>query len=139
MTESVTVPNESILDSIKKPLGLTADYDVFDADIVMHINSVFTALHQLGIGPPEGFMIEDANATWDTFLRGDVLFNSVKTYIYLKVKLVFDPPGTSFVITSIEKQIAELEWRLNQHREGELWSRMQAEAAIQESTTPLEF
>lgn len=103
---------ESILDSTKKQLGLGADYDVFDQDIVMHINSVFLNLQQLGIGPVEGFMIEDADATWDSFLGEQILLNAVKSYIYLKVKLIFDPPSASFHIASIEKQISELEWRL---------------------------
>lgn len=105
---------ESILDSIKKKLGLGADYDVYDLDVQTHINSVFMNLHQLGIGPIEGFEIEDAGATWDTFLgaQHSPLLNSVKTYVYFKVRLAFDPPSTSFHIASIEKQIAELEWRL---------------------------
>lgn len=103
---------DSILDSVKKNLGLGADYDVFDLDIMTHINTVFMNLNQLGIGPTEGFMIEDADPTWDTFLGPQPLLNSVKTYVYLKVRLLFDPPNTSFHIAAIEKQIQELEWRL---------------------------
>jgi hypothetical protein len=105
---------DSILDSIKKKLMLDKEYDVFDLDIQTHINSVFMNLHQLGIGPVEGFAIEDAEATWDTFLGAShsPLLNSVKSYIYFKVKLAFDPPPTSFHIQSLEKQIAEIEWRL---------------------------
>lgn len=107
------VPN-SILDEIKKKLGVGADYDVFDLDIMTHINSVFMNLHQLGIGPDTGFAIEDANATWDTFLgaQHSPLLNAVKQYVYFKVRLAFDPPPTSFHIASMEKQIQELEWRL---------------------------
>lgn len=105
---------DSILDSIKKKLGLRSDYDVFDLDVMTHINSVFMNLNQLGIGPAEGFEIEDAEATWDAFLGASAspLLNPVKSYIYLKVRLIFDPPPTSFHITSMEKQIQELEWRL---------------------------
>lgn len=104
----------SILDSIKKKLGVGADYDVFDLDIMTHINSVFMNLNQLGIGPVEGFEIEDAETTWDALLgaQSSPILNSVKTYVYFKVKLAFDPPPTSFHIASIEKQIQEIEWRL---------------------------
>lgn len=128
-TQPASPATKSILDSIKKPLGLDANYDVFDQDVIMHINTQFSTLHQLGIGPAEGFMIEDATTKWDAFLPGgDPRYSSVKTYIYLKVKLVFDPPPSSFVIASMEKQIAELEWRLNMQREGELWDQKQAVA-----------
>ena len=104
----------SILDSTKKQLGLGADYDVFDLDIMTHINTVFVNLQQLGIGPAEGFAIEDAEATWDTFLgpNPSPLFNLVKSYIVFKVKLAFDPPQQSFVIASYENQIKELEFRM---------------------------
>lgn len=105
---------DSILDSIKKKLGLGADYDVYDLDVMTHINTVFMSLNQLGIGPTEGFSIEDAEVTWDTFLgaQHSPLLNAVKSYIFFKVKLAFDPPQQSFVIASYEKQIAELEFRL---------------------------
>jgi hypothetical protein len=105
---------DSILDTVKKNLGLGADYDVFDLDIMTHINSAFMNLNQLGIGPAEGFMIEDDEPTWDTFLgtQTSPLFNSVKLYVVYKAKLGFDPPATSFHIAAIEKQIQELEWRL---------------------------
>jgi hypothetical protein len=118
----VQVPHttESILDSTKKKLGLGADYDVFDLDIVTHINTAFMTLQQIGIGPAEGFMIEDADPTWDAFLGSDPLLNSVKSYVYLRVRLLFDLPATSFHIASIEKQIQELEWRLSVHRDENL-------------------
>lgn len=115
---------DSILDSVKKNLGLGADYDVFDLDIMTHINTVFMNLNQLGIGPTEGFMIEDADPTWDTFLGPQPLLNSVKTYVYLKVRLLFDPPNTSFHIASIEKQIQEIEWRLSVQRDENLSSQV---------------
>jgi hypothetical protein len=104
----------SILDSTKKQLGLGADYDVFDLDIRTHINTVFLNLQQLGIGPAEGFAIEDAEATWDTFLGANhsPLLNAVKSYMVFKVKLAFDPPQQSFVIASYENQIKELEFRM---------------------------
>lgn len=107
----------SILDSVKKNLGLGSEYDVFDADILTHINTVFMNLYQIGIGPLSGFAIEDDEATWDTFLGTSPLLNAVKSYMYLKVKLIFDPPATSFHLTSVEKQIAELEWRILVMRE----------------------
>lgn len=103
---------QSILDSVKKNVGLGADYDVFDLSIKTHINTVFSTLAQIGIGPPLGFMIEDAEATWNSFLAAQPLLNAVKSYMYLKVRLLFDPPSSSFVLTSMEKQITELEWRL---------------------------
>lgn len=106
---------ESILTSIKKLLGLSEEYEQFDPDIIMHINTVFMNLTQLGIGPEKGFYIEDADATWDEFVNTDkyVQFNAVKTYVYLKVKLLFDPPLSSAVLQSINNMISELEWRLN--------------------------
>lgn len=114
-------PN-SILDSTKKALGIGFDYDVFDPDIIMHINSVFSTLNQLGIGPEEGFMIESDQETWDSFLGVDLRLNSVKSYVFLKVRLLFDPPANSFAIAAVEKQAQEYEWRLNAYREGQSWA-----------------
>lgn len=111
----------SILDDTKKILGIAPDYTAFDTDLIIHINSAFGTLNQLGVGPAEGFEISDNTATWDDFLAGDVRYNSVKTYVYLKVRLIFDPPATSFTIASIERQIEELEWRLNVAREATAW------------------
>lgn len=104
---------ESILTSIKKLLGITEEYDQFDPDIIMHINSVFMILTQLGVGPSEGFSIEDDTAVWTDFIQDVKKLESVKTYIYLKVKLAFDPPLSSAVIDSTNRLINELEWRLN--------------------------
>lgn len=104
---------ESILTSIKKLLGITEEYDQFDPDIIMHINSVFMILTQLGVGPAEGFSIEDDTAVWTDFIQDVKKLESVKTYIYLKVKLAFDPPLSSAVIESMNRLINELEWRLN--------------------------
>lgn len=104
----------SILTSVKKMLGIEAEYDHFDADIIMHINSVFMILTQLGIGPAGGFTIEDDTTTWFDFLpANDLSLEGVKTYIYMKVRLMFDPPTSAAVLSSMERQISELEWRLN--------------------------
>lgn len=106
---------ESILTSIKKLLGISEDYEQFDADIIMHINTVFLNLAQLGVGPSNGFFIEDSSATWSDFvnIEDNAQLQAIKTYVYLKVKLLFDPPLSSSVIESINRMIAELEWRLN--------------------------
>lgn len=112
---------QSILDSTKKTLGIDPSYTVFDEDILMHINSVFGTLKQLGLGPEAGFAIEDNTSTWDEFIGTDNRFNDVKSYVYLRVRLLFDPPGTSFHIAAIKEQIQELEWRLREEREGTAW------------------
>ena len=104
---------ESILTSIKKLLGITEEYDHFDPDIIMHINSVFMILTQLGVGPSEGFSIEDDTSVWTDFIQDANKIEAAKTYIYLKVKLIFDPPLSSAVIESTNRLINELEWRLN--------------------------
>lgn len=104
---------DSILKTIKKLLGISDEETHFDTDIIMHINSVFSILHQLGVGPDESFSIQDDTATWDDFIEDDNNFNDVRTYIYLKVRLLFDPPSSSSVMSAMERQISELEWRLN--------------------------
>lgn len=104
---------DSILTSIKKLLGITEEYEHFDPDIIIHINSAFMILNQLGIGPEEGFAIEDKSSTWDEFIPSGSNLEAVKTYVHLKVKLMFDPPLSSTVIEAIKSQINELEWRLN--------------------------
>lgn len=114
--------NSSILNSTKKILGIEVSYTAFDPDIMIHINSVFVTLYQLGIGPDTGFAIEDATPTWVDFLGSDPRFNSVKTYVYLRVRMLFDPPTTSYLINSMKEQVQELEWRLNVHREGVSWT-----------------
>lgn len=106
---------DSILNSTKKALGLDAGYDAFDPDIIMHINSVFSTLQQLGVGPEDAFAIEDESSTWDSFIGSNKNINSVKSYMYLRVRLLFDPPATSFAIAAFEKQIKEVEWRLSVH------------------------
>lgn len=106
---------ESILTSIKKMLGIDEEYTHFDADIIMHINSVLMILTQLGVGPEGGFMIEDDTSTWIDFIpeANAAQLHAVKSYIYMKVKLIFDPPLSSAVIEAMNRQISEFEWRLN--------------------------
>jgi hypothetical protein len=113
---------QSILTSTKKILGINEDYTVFDLDIITHINTAFSTLTQLGVGPAEGFMINDAETSWDDFVVDDLEYNSVKSYVFLKTRQLFDPPQTSYLITAMEKQIEELEWRLNVHREETGWT-----------------
>lgn len=111
----------SILTSTKKILGVDAAYAVFDLDIITHINSTLSTLTQLGIGPSTGFMIEDATSQWPDFLGADPELNAVKTYVFLKVRMLFDPPASSYAVTAMKEQIQELEWRLNVKREEDTW------------------
>lgn len=111
----------SILKSTKKMLGIADDYTVFDHDIITHINTAFTTLTQLGVGPDEGFMIEDDRALWEDFIEDDLQYNSVKSYVFLRVRMLFDAPTTSYLISAANEQIRELEWRLNVHRENITW------------------
>jgi hypothetical protein len=103
---------ESILTSIKKMLGIVEEYTHFDADLIMHINSVFAILTQIGVGPSEGFSIEDDTDVWTDFIQDNKRLESVKSYTYMKVKLLFDPPLSSSVIESMNRIISELEWRI---------------------------
>lgn len=112
----------SILNSTKKILGIPEDYTVFDHDVITHINATFSTLTQLGIGPIGGFMIDDDAAEWSEYIDDNApQLNSVKTYMYLKVRQYFDPPTTSFAIAAMDHQIQELEWRLNVDRENLDW------------------
>lgn len=104
---------ESILTSIKKMLGITEEYQHFDVDLIMHINTILSILTQLGVGPSEGFFIEDDTATWYDFLPADTNFEMVKTYTHLRVKTVFDPPANSVLLDSMNRMINELEWRIS--------------------------
>lgn len=103
---------DSILTSIKKLLGIIEEYEHFDPDIIMHINSVFSILTQLGVGAPEGFSISDKSKTWADFMPDDKQLEMVKSYMHLKVRMLFDPPLGSAVIDSIQRTINELEWRI---------------------------
>lgn len=108
--------NNSILLSIKKMLGIDDSCLVFDLDIIMHINSIFSILNQIGIGPEDGFHINDASSTWDDFMpdlkKDSVRFDLIKTYMYLRVKMLFDPPSVGAVMDSTKNLISEMEWRL---------------------------
>lgn len=107
---------DSILNSIKKKLGPGLDHNFFDDDIIMEINSALADLASLGVGPEEGFVIEDDSETWDDFLEDfpkPKLLSNVKRYVYLSVKLIFDPPTNASVLKSYENELAKLEWKLN--------------------------
>jgi hypothetical protein len=108
---------ESILLNVKKILGIAPDYTEFDVDIMTHINSVFSTLTELGIGPVEGFAIKDATDMWADFLEDDLRLNNTKSYMYLRVRLLFDPPMHGYLVTAMQEQIRELEWRINVIRE----------------------
>ena len=102
---------ESILDTIKKLLGIQAEYTNFDEDVIVHINTAFASLNQLGIGPKEGFLIYDDAAVWDDYITS-CNQSMIKSYIYLKVRILFDPPTSSVLMDSMNRSIAELEWRI---------------------------
>lgn len=105
---------DSILNSIKKLIGMDPEYTQFDTDLIIYINSIFAILKQVGVGPENGFSISDDSATWDEYLPDyDKNFEFVKTYIQQRVKLVFGPPLTSSVLDAMKETIKELEWRLN--------------------------
>jgi hypothetical protein len=104
---------ESILDSIKLLLGISADDTTFDTDVIIHINTVMADLYQLGIGPPEGFTIQDKNSKWSDLLGADKRLESVKTYVYIEVKLVFDPPQSSALIESLKRTSDKLAFRIS--------------------------
>lgn len=113
---------DSILDSVKEALGLPVDSSGFESEIIMYINSVFSTLNQLGVGPVEGFRIDNNTPVWADFLGPDSLkFNDVNTYMVFRVKLMFDPPATSFGIDAMQEQIKEAAWRINVAREETAW------------------
>lgn len=112
---------QSILLSTKKTLGLGESYDAFDHDIITHINSAFLTLQQLGLGPAEGFMIHGDEEIWNDFTGGVVNLNAVQSYVYLYVRLLFDPPGTPHHLTALKEQKTELEYRLKMEREVDAW------------------
>lgn len=107
------IDDGSILMSIKKLLNVAHDDPAFDTDIGMLINNEFMTLHQLGIGPDEGFAITDADTAWSDFSDDKTLIETVKTFVYLRVRMIFDPPASSVVADAINSRINELEWRLN--------------------------
>lgn len=107
----------SILISTKKMLGISEDYEAFDQDVLTCINSAFFTLNQLGVGPKAGFVIDDDTAVWEDFMGSSSQLSAIKTYLFLKVRMLFDPPATSFAIEAMNSQIKEHEWRLNTDRE----------------------
>lgn len=109
--------DNSILNTIKKMLGLSEDYVAFDADIIVHINSALMSVQQLGIGPTAGMAISDSSATWGSLLGDRENLEAVKSFIYIKVRLVFDPPSSSFVLQALKEDANELEWRLREQAE----------------------
>lgn len=100
----------TILQSIKKQIGIVPDYDAFDDQILMDINAVFATLHQLGVGPEEGFLV-DADTTWESYISTQRL-SFIKSYVSMKVRVMFDPPSSSFALDALNKQIDEYEWRI---------------------------
>lgn len=109
----MAVNSDSILELVKKALGPDESYDYFDPDIIMHINSTFSILQELGVGPEQPFEITGPDETWADFFQDTPPINLVKTYIYLKAKLYFDPPTSGVLHEALERQISEAEWRLN--------------------------
>ena len=105
--------SDSILTSVKKMLGIAPEYTHFDADIIMHINSVFSILTQLGVGSPNGFVITGVENKWSDFITDDSRIEMIKSYVYQKVRLIFDPPTNSAVIEAINRSISEFEFRIN--------------------------
>lgn len=104
---------DSILTSVKKLIGIDKEDTAFDPDVIMHINSSFLVLSQLGVGPDEGFYINDDTAVWTDFIPDNMLLlNYVKTFVYLKAKLVFDPPSSSIAVQSMQEMVREHEWRI---------------------------
>lgn len=109
--------SESILDSVKKLIGTPVDDTSFDADIILHINSVFMVLNQLGIGPVNGYTITDKTPKWSDYVAETANLQGLKTYMVLRVKALFDPSSTSFTQDAFQRQVAEFEWRLVLQRE----------------------
>ena len=113
----MSVMGDSILATTKKMLGLDESYPAFDTDIVVFINSALMTLQQLGVGPKNGFTVTDLSQKWADFLPSDTMLEGAKTYIYLCVKMLFDPPGSSYVMDAMKQQREELEWRLREQSE----------------------
>lgn len=112
---------DSILTTVKKMLGIPEEFTQFDLDIIIQINSAFSILRQLGVGPEVGFRIESKNDYWEDFINDDETVEMFKTYVFQKVRLAFDPPATSFAIDAIKESIKELEWRLCSEMDERTW------------------
>lgn len=104
--------DESILEDVKKLLGINKDYDAFDTDIIVAINSALMSLSQLGVGPSDPITITGYDEKWTLIGKDLPYLQALKTYIYLKARLVFDPPTQSFVLNALDNQVKEYEWRL---------------------------
>jgi hypothetical protein len=128
----------SILKSVKKMCSVADDDPSFDLDLLLHINTVFADLNQLGVGPDDGYAIEDAVPTWDQYLGTDKNSNNIKQYMYLRVRMVFDIPATSFTQIAMKEQIAELTWRINVHREEKKWTDPRTGLPLHEDPTLVE-
>jgi hypothetical protein len=113
---------QSILKSVKKVLGLAEDYDAFDQDVLMHINTTLSTLNQLGVGPSTGLFVDDGTATWNDLFNGDNRYNLIRTYVYLKVRALFDPPTVASMATALDANAKELEWRISAIRESDIYS-----------------
>lgn len=113
----MNLDDDHIIPSIKKMLGLSEENTPFDTDVVIHINSALMKLCQLGVGPKEGFTVTDYNQTWSDFLTNNIKLGAVKTYVYLQVKMLFDPPSNSIIMDAMKQQAEEIGWRLNVHAE----------------------
>lgn len=109
----MAINSDSILELVKKAIGPVESYDYFEPDIIMHINSTFSILQELGVGPQQPFEITGSDETWADFFQDTPPINLVKTYVYLKAKLYFDPPTSGVLHEALERQISEAEWRLN--------------------------
>lgn len=113
---------QSILKSTKKILGVSLDDESFDLDIITYINTAFSTLTDLGVGSGEGFVIEDDTSVWEDFLAEQPIeLSKIKTCIGLQVRLLFDPPTTSYLLDVLQKQLLEQQWRLNANREATAW------------------
>ena len=117
--EPEIIPEDSILNNVKQFIGYRHDYEAFDADIKMLINSELSTLNQIGVGPKAGFRIMDHTATWTQFLEGRTDMEWAKDYVAIRVRLIHDPPTSSYVLKALEDKAKELEWRLNFRAEGE--------------------
>lgn len=104
---------DSILQTIKKLIGIDENYNVFDMDLIVAINSSFMILNQLGVGPDKPFFIKGPSETWKDFFGDDEIFELAKSYIYLRAKLLFDPPSSGVLHEAIEREISEFEWRMH--------------------------
>lgn len=112
---------QSIFKSVKRFVNISQDDDSFDEDLLIHINAAFALLHELGVGPSDGFVVNDDTSTWGSFITNIPQQNRVKNFVCLKARLDFDPPSMSFLLKAKEEQITELAHRISMHREGELW------------------